>query len=47
LIISRNLEKASINLNQLIDSVAAQPSQLLFGDPPVEKKVDPEVNQFP
>jgi phospholipid/cholesterol/gamma-HCH transport system substrate-binding protein len=46
LVISRNLEKASIHLNQLIDSVAAQPSQLLFGEPPVQKKVDPEVNQF-
>ncbi|RPI74679.1 MAG: MCE family protein [Desulfobacteraceae bacterium] len=47
LVISRNLEKASINLNRLIDSVAAQPSQLFLGEPPVEKKVDPEVSQFP
>jgi phospholipid/cholesterol/gamma-HCH transport system substrate-binding protein len=46
LVISRNLEKASNNLNQLIDSVSTQPSQLLFGEPPAEKKVAPEVNQF-
>lgn len=42
----QNLQKASENLNQLIDSVTTQPSQLLFGKPPVEKKVEPEVKQF-
>jgi phospholipid/cholesterol/gamma-HCH transport system substrate-binding protein len=40
LIIAQNLEKASENLNRLIESVADHPSQFMFGEPPMPKKVD-------
>jgi phospholipid/cholesterol/gamma-HCH transport system substrate-binding protein len=42
LIVAHNLEKASINLNQIMETLADQPSQLLFGDPPVPRKVETE-----
>ena len=40
LIIAQNLEKASDNLNRLIESVSDHPSQFVFGEPPKPKKVD-------
>jgi len=39
-IVAHNLETASINLNQIMETLADQPSQLLFGEPPVPRKVD-------
>ncbi len=42
LLIAQNLEKASENLQRLIDLLADQPSQLIFGQPPVPRKVEPE-----
>ena len=41
LVIAQNLEKASENLNRLIESVSDRPSQFMFGEPPMPKKVDP------
>ncbi|MEJ2656026.1 MAG: MlaD family protein [Desulfobacterales bacterium] len=41
LIIAQNLEKASENLNRLIEIVADHPSQFMFGEPPKPKKVEP------
>jgi ABC-type transporter Mla subunit MlaD len=38
--IIRNLEQASENLNRITEIVADQPSQLIFGDPPVPREVD-------
>ena len=43
LIVAHNLEKASINLNQIMETLADQPSQLLFGEPPVPRKVEAEM----
>ena len=40
LIITQNLEKASENLNRLIEIVAEHPSQVMFGKPPAPRKVD-------
>lgn len=40
LVIARNLEKASENLNRLTDLLADQPSQLMFGQPPPPRKVE-------
>jgi phospholipid/cholesterol/gamma-HCH transport system substrate-binding protein len=40
LIIAQNLEKASENLNKLIEIVADHPSQFIFGEPPAPRKVD-------
>jgi phospholipid/cholesterol/gamma-HCH transport system substrate-binding protein len=40
LVIAQNLEKASENLNRLIESVSDRPSQFMFGEPPMPKKVD-------
>ena len=39
-IIAQNLEKASENLNRLIEIAADHPSQFMFGEPPVPRKVD-------
>jgi phospholipid/cholesterol/gamma-HCH transport system substrate-binding protein len=39
-IIARNLEKASDNLNRLIEQVKDHPSQLLFGEPPAPRKLE-------
>jgi phospholipid/cholesterol/gamma-HCH transport system substrate-binding protein len=40
LIIAQNLEKASENLNKLIEIVADHPSQFIFGEPPAPRKMD-------
>lgn len=40
LIVAQNLEKASENLNRLIEIVADHPSQVMFGEPPIPRKVD-------
>jgi len=40
LVTSQNLEKASENLTRIIEILADQPSQLLFGEPPPPRKVD-------
>lgn len=40
LIIAQNLEKASENLNRLIEIVADHPSQFMFGEPPAPRKLD-------
>jgi len=39
-IIGRNLEQSSINLNYLLENLAAQPSQILFSDPPPRRLPD-------
>ena len=38
LVTAQNLEKASVNLDRLIEIVAEQPSQLLFAEPPPPRK---------
>ena len=43
LVAARNLELASQNLNQLMELLADQPSQLLFGEPPKPRNVDAAV----
>ncbi|UCD78736.1 MAG: MCE family protein [Desulfobacterales bacterium] len=43
LIVAQNLEKASENLNQIMELLADQPSQLLFGEPPSPRNVEPEL----
>jgi phospholipid/cholesterol/gamma-HCH transport system substrate-binding protein len=40
LVAARNLELASQNLTQLMELLADQPSQLLFGEPPKPRNVD-------
>jgi phospholipid/cholesterol/gamma-HCH transport system substrate-binding protein len=42
LVVGQNLERASENLDRLIELVSDQPSQLLLGEPPVPRKVEPE-----
>lgn len=37
----QNLEKASYNMNRLLELIADQPSQIIFGEPPSEKNVEP------
>jgi phospholipid/cholesterol/gamma-HCH transport system substrate-binding protein len=44
LAVARNLEKASENLNQIMELVADQPSQLIFGEPPVPRVVEKELD---
>ncbi len=39
LIAAQNLEKAGENLNQLLEVLAEQPSQLLFGEPPQPREI--------
>jgi phospholipid/cholesterol/gamma-HCH transport system substrate-binding protein len=39
LVTGQHLEKATENLNRLIELVADQPSQLIFGEPPVPRKM--------
>lgn len=39
LIAAQNLEKASDNLNQLMEVLAEHPSQLLFGEPPQPREI--------
>jgi phospholipid/cholesterol/gamma-HCH transport system substrate-binding protein len=43
LVTMQNLERASENLNRLSEILADQPSQLLFGEPPIPRKVEPEL----
>ena len=38
----QNLERATDNLNQFMEVLADQPSQLVFGEPPVDRSVAPE-----
>ncbi|HPA15977.1 MAG TPA: MlaD family protein [Desulfobacterales bacterium] len=38
----QGIEKVTENLNQLIDRLSAQPSELLFGQPPPARNVEPE-----
>jgi phospholipid/cholesterol/gamma-HCH transport system substrate-binding protein len=40
---AQNLELASDNLNQLMELLADQPSQLLFGEPPKPRKLDADI----
>jgi len=42
LVVAQNLEKASENLNQIMETLEEQPSQFIFGEPPVPRPVDPE-----
>jgi len=44
LVIAQNLEQASENLQRLIDLLADHPSQLVFGQPPAPRKVEPEID---
>lgn len=41
MVTAQNLERASENLNRLIELVADHPPQLLFGEPPVPRTVEP------
>lgn len=41
LVVAQNLEKATENLNRLIEILAQQPSQLLFGGPPTRREIEP------
>jgi phospholipid/cholesterol/gamma-HCH transport system substrate-binding protein len=43
LLVSQNLEKASETLNQIMELLADQPSQLIFGEPPVPREVEAEI----
>jgi phospholipid/cholesterol/gamma-HCH transport system substrate-binding protein len=45
LIVAQNLERASENLNQIMEILAEQPSQLIFGAPPQSRKVEPELEK--
>ena len=40
--LASSLEKASANLNRLLDRISDQPSQLLFGEPPPPREVEPD-----
>ena len=42
LTISRNLEQASENINRITETVADQPSQLIFGEPPEPRRLEGE-----
>jgi phospholipid/cholesterol/gamma-HCH transport system substrate-binding protein len=42
LTIAQNLEKASENLNRLIEMVSDHPSQLILGNAPIPRKVEPD-----
>lgn len=41
LVVAQNLSKASENLNRLIELLSEHPSQLMFGEPPLHRKVEP------
>ena len=47
LVVAQNLEKASENLSLLIDLITDQPSQLVFGEPPVPRKVESKNKKKP
>ena len=40
LIVAQNLEKASENLNQIMETLEEQPSQFIFGEPPAHRTVE-------
>lgn len=40
LVVAQNLEKASGNLNRLLDLLADHPSQLILGQPPLPRKLE-------
>jgi len=40
LVVAQNLEKASENLNQIMETLEEQPSQFIFGEPPVRRAVE-------
>jgi ABC-type transporter Mla subunit MlaD len=42
LVVAQNLEKASANLNQIMETLEEHPSQFIFGDPPVRRAVEAE-----
>jgi phospholipid/cholesterol/gamma-HCH transport system substrate-binding protein len=42
LVSAQNLERASENLNRFLEILAEQPSQLILGDPPPRREMDPE-----
>ena len=42
LVSAQNLERASENLNRFLEVLADQPSQLIFGEPPPRREMDPE-----
>lgn len=42
LVVAQNLEKASANLNQIMETLEEQPSQFIFGEPPVRRNIDIE-----
>jgi phospholipid/cholesterol/gamma-HCH transport system substrate-binding protein len=42
LAIARNLEQASENINRITETIADQPSQLIFGEPPKPRKLEGE-----
>ena len=42
LVSAQNLERASENLNRFMEVLADQPSQLLFGEPPPRREMDPD-----
>ena len=43
LVVGQYLEKASANLDQTLEQVSIQPSQLLFSEPPIEKQFEKNV----
>lgn len=45
LVVTQNLERASENLNRLIGLLADQPSQLVFGQPPIARELESEVER--
>jgi phospholipid/cholesterol/gamma-HCH transport system substrate-binding protein len=45
LTIAQNLENASENLNQLIELASDHPSQIIFGEAPIPRKVEPDDNE--
>jgi len=40
LVIARNLEQASENINRVTEIISDQPSQLIFGEPPAERQME-------
>jgi len=40
-LVLQNFEAASDNLNRLIDALADHPSQLIFGNPPPSRRIEP------
>jgi len=44
LVVGQYLEKASANLDQTLEHVSIQPSQLLFSEPPIEKEFEKKIS---